>query len=251
MTQPQLPTASTRKTLPSSKSTERHLVRNVTAENYQEVGSAFIGAYGGAIIALADGKSQGAEWTANPRQWGAWRAYLAARKIPIKFMDARGKEGKCWTVPAAWPHEFDGDATVQADQEAANWFMRNYRPERLDLAAAAKRAATVAAYRQSLGKPHEYRGEQSFQPFPKLWEAFADETRLLQGHRFEVYEEASKRLATQGRDSARKVLLAGSAGLRRETVPNAPAEPDLKYNNYAELLANYEKDAAAARGNKA
>jgi hypothetical protein len=192
MTQQQPPTADRRKTSPSSKSTERHLVRNVTAENYQEVGSAFIGAYGGAIIALADGELQGVQWTANPRQWGAWRAYLAARKIKIKFMDARGKEGKSWTVPAAWPHEFDSEATVQGDQEAANWFMTNYRPERLDLAAAAKRAATVAAMKAKMPPPHQY---QRYEP---------------------------------------------------ET-----GKPELKYNNYDELLANYEKDAAAARGNKA
>lgn len=136
--------------MPSSRNTERHLVRNVTAENWQEVGSAFIGAYGGAIVALADGKAQGVEWTANPRQWGAWRAYMAQRKISVKFMDARGKEGKCWTVPAPWPHEFDSDATVQDDHDAANWFMRNYRPERLDLASAAQRAATVAAFRNRM-----------------------------------------------------------------------------------------------------
>jgi hypothetical protein len=184
---PQLPqTVTKRSGLPSSKSTQRQLVRNVTAENYQEIGSAFVGLYGGAIVSLADGKSQGTEWTANPRQWGAWRAYLAARKIPIKFMDARGKEGKCWTVPAAWPHEFDGDATVQEDQEAANWFMRNYRPERLDLASAAKREATVAAMKARMPKPHQYPRYESAPEEPKT--TFIDKDKLLQDYEKDMAE---------------------------------------------------------------
>lgn len=163
MTPQQVMTPKRPTTSQSSKSTVRHLVRNVTADNYQEIGKAFIGIYGGAIVALADGVSQGVEWKANPRHWGAWRAYFAKRRIPTKFMDARGKEGKCWTVPAAWPSEFDGDATVQEEGAAADWFMRNYRPERLDLASAAKRAATVAAYKTRMPKPHVYEryvGEQ-------------------------------------------------------------------------------------------
>lgn len=176
--------------MPSLKSTERHLVRNVTAENWQEVGSAFIGAYGGAVISLAEGKSQGVEWTANPRQWGAWRSYMAKRRISTKFMDARGKEGKCWTVPAPWPHDFDSDASVQDDHDAANWFMRNYRPERMDLASAAKRAATVAAYHSKMPKPHAYptyKGETE-EPKPK----FIDRDRLLEGYEKDMAEQAAR-----------------------------------------------------------
>lgn len=182
--------------MPSSRNTPRQLVHNVTAENYQEIGSAFIGMFGGAVIALADGKAQGVEWTASPRQWGAWRAYLAARKIPIKFMDARGKEGKCWTVPAAWPHEFDSEATVQGDQEAANWFMRNYRPERLDLASAAKRAATVAAHKAQMPKPHAY---PHYTPEPEVPQPkFIDADRLLEGYEKDIAELAAKRATSVG-----------------------------------------------------
>lgn len=172
------------------KSTERHLVRNVTAENWQEVGSAFIGAYGGAVISLAEGKSQGVEWTANPRQWGAWRSYMAKRRISTKFMDARGKEGKCWTVPAPWPHEFDSDASVQDDHDAANWFMRNYRPERMDLASAAKRAATVAAYHSKMPKPHAYPTykAETEEPKPKV----IDRDRLLEGYEKDMAEQAAR-----------------------------------------------------------
>lgn len=172
------------------RSTERSLVRNVTAENWQQVGSAFIGAFGGAIVALADGKSMDLEWKANPRQWGAWRAYMAKRKISTKFMDARGKEGKCWTVPAGWPHEFDADATVQDDHDAANWFMRNYRPERLDLASAAKRAATVAAHKSEMPKPHVY---PTYRPEPEEKRpTFIDHDKLLQDYEHDMAELAAR-----------------------------------------------------------
>lgn len=154
----------------------------MTAENYQEIGSAFIGAYGGAVIALADC----AECAASPRQWGAWRAYLASRKVSVKFMDARGKEGKCWTVPAPWPHEFDGDATLQGDQQAAEWFMRNYRPERLDLASAAKRAATVAAHKAQMPKPHHYPSYQAVPDEPKT--TFIDKDKLLEDYEKDMAE---------------------------------------------------------------
>jgi len=165
----------------------RHLVHSVTAANYQEIGSAFIGMYGGAVISLADC----AECKACPRQWGAWRAYLASRGISVKFMDARGKEGKCWTVPAAWPHEFDTEATVQDDQEAANWFMRNFRPERLDLASAAKRAATVAAHKAKMPRPHEYRRyePEAEEPKPK----FIDADKLLEGYEKDMAELAARK----------------------------------------------------------
>ena len=182
--------------MPSSRNTPRHLVHNVTAVNYQEIGSAFIGMYGGAVIALADGKSQGEEWKACPRQWGAWRAYFRERGIKTAFMDARGREGKCWTVPAAWPHEFDSEATVQGDQEAANWFMRNYRPERLDLASAAKRAATVAAHKANFPKPHEY---PRYTPEPEEPKGqFIDRDKLLEGYERDMAEHAARKARNIG-----------------------------------------------------
>lgn len=134
----------------SSRNTPRQLVHSVTADNYPEIGKAFIAVHGGAVIALEDAKTQDVECPACPRQWGAWRAYFKARKIKTGFMDQRGREGKMWTVPAAWPHEFDGDATVQSDMEAATRFMRNYRPERIDMADLAHRQATIAAWRSRM-----------------------------------------------------------------------------------------------------
>lgn len=176
----------------SSKNTQRHLVSNVTKANYQDVGAAFISVYGGAIIALADGESHGEVWKACPKQWGAWRAYLANRGIPIKFMDTRGKEGKCWTVPAAWPHEFDSDATVQEDFQAGEWFMRNYRPERRDLASAAQRQATAAAYKSSHWPRDQKRGTYQPEPEPKK-PSFIDEDRLLESYERDMAEQAARK----------------------------------------------------------
>ena len=50
---------------------------------------------------------------------------------------------------------------------------------------------------------------QPYRPYPKLWEAFADEPHLLKMRdtlTFDRLTEASKRLATQGREAARAVL---------------------------------------------
>lgn len=151
-------------------------------------------------MSLADGKSQDLEWTATPRQWGAWRAYMAKRRISTNFMDARGKEGKCWTVPAAWPHEFDSDASVQDDHDAANWFMRNYRPERLDLASAAKRAATVAAHQAKMPKPHAYPTYKAESEEAKP--QFIDRDRLLEGYEKDMAELAARKAKTVRGDDA-------------------------------------------------
>lgn len=50
----------------------------------------------------------------------------------------------------------------------------------------------------------EYKG--AYVPFPKLWEAFRDELDLLRGKRFDQLDDASKALATQGKDRARDIL---------------------------------------------
>ena len=50
---------------------------------------------------------------------------------------------------------------------------------------------------------------QPFRPYPKLWEAFADEPHLLKVRdslNFDRLTQASKRLATEGREAARAVL---------------------------------------------
>jgi hypothetical protein len=45
-----------------------------------------------------------------------------------------------------------------------------------------------------------------YQPYPKLWAAFAGEDDLLTGHTFETLTEASRSLAMFGKDAARDVL---------------------------------------------
>lgn len=50
---------------------------------------------------------------------------------------------------------------------------------------------------------------QPFRPYPKLWEEFASELHLLKPRdslTFDRLTEASKRLATEGREAARSVL---------------------------------------------
>lgn len=46
----------------------------------------------------------------------------------------------------------------------------------------------------------------SFQPFPKLWNAFREEPWLLKGHTFEVLSDASRSLSMLGVEAARDVL---------------------------------------------
>lgn len=115
-------TAKKQNGVPSLKNTPRQLVHDVTEENYQHVGSAFIGMFGGAIIALADGRRNDLDWKATPKQFGAWYAYFKRKGIETKFMMEQGRKGNPWTVPAPWPHEFDADATVQEDYTAGQYF---------------------------------------------------------------------------------------------------------------------------------
>ncbi len=134
----------------SGSSGPSDLAQNVTAENYLAKSRAFLSVNGeGFLIALRNGNCQGEHFSACPRQWGAWRAYFIDRQIRIGFMDKRGKSGECFTVPAEWPHMFDGTATVLDDHNNGDAFMGNYRPENQHYADAISRRATVAALRSS------------------------------------------------------------------------------------------------------
>lgn len=225
----------------------------MTPEMYLKAGSTWVKERGGFVLGLAEGECQGVKIPFTPRQWGAWRAYFKERGIKTTFMDAKAKatadnklvvNPHCYTVPTEWPHEFDSEATVQGDHEAGNWFMRNWRPPNPVMADAAQRAITAAAARKwrdgTNAKP------QSFKPFPKLWEAFSSEERILQGHRFEVYEEASRKLATEGREAARKILTGGFYR-KRDTLPDVREEPKGTFIDREQLLRDYEKDMADLR----
>jgi hypothetical protein len=134
----------------STKNTSPRLVQGVTAENYTALAKGFMEAGGGAVLALKETGIDGeTRYEATPRQWGSWRAYFKAKSIKTNFMDMQAKAGKPWTVPAPWPHEFDAEATVQADHEAGESFMRNYRPENPNFASEAQRVMTVRNWRKS------------------------------------------------------------------------------------------------------
>jgi len=69
----------------------------------------------------------------------------------------------------------------------------------------AKRIQQQFAERRALPRTKE-----PFRPFPKLWEAFADEPDLLDPQKnyltFDRLFDASKALATRGKDAARTIL---------------------------------------------
>lgn len=242
--------------------TEVRKQHRMNPETFLKLGRAWIDTKGGFVLGLAEGECQGVKIPFTPRQWGAWRAYFRERGIKTAFMDAKAKataENKlavnphCWTVPTEWPHEFDTEATVQGDHEAGNWFMRNWRPPNPVMADAAQRAITAAKARRSFEQAgHRPGREQAFRPFPKLWEAFADEPGILQGHRFEVYSEASRRLATMGKEAARTVLTGGFYASRTADAPtNQPEEPKGQFIDRDKLLEGYERDMAEHAARKA
>lgn len=231
----------------------------ITPEAYTKLAGQHIRERGGFVLGLEEGECQGVKIPFTPRQWGAWRAYFKERGINTTFMDSKALataankltvNPHCWTVPTEWPHEFDAEATVQGDHEAGNWFMRNWRPPNPVYADAAQRATTAAAARRwqdgRNGKP------QAFQPFPALWKAFEDEPHILQGHRFEVYEEASRKLAMYGKEDARKTLMGGYYTDRRKVeMPDVAEEPKGQFIDRDKLLEGYERDMAELKARAA
>lgn len=101
------------------------LVRNVTGENYGQLGSDFIAVNGGTgfIVALRDGQAQGVEYMQTLRQWGAWYAYF----VRIKHKAFAMLKREYYTVPAEWPHLFDATATFLQDVDVGAEFERRYR----------------------------------------------------------------------------------------------------------------------------
>lgn len=63
-----------------------------------------------------------------------------------------------------------------------------------------------SAIRQRPVEQIEYKG--AYIPFPRLWEAFADELDLLRGREFSKLSGADKMLAIEGKAAARAVLTA-------------------------------------------
>lgn len=153
------------------KPSATNLVHGVTAENYRDLGKAFIGMQGhGFLIALRKGKTQGVEYEQSLRQWGAWLVYFHDKGIKTTFMQSR----EFYTVPAEWPHLFDGDATVQGDMVAGEEFERHihrkWATEKIEHGSAAQRAATIAAYRLRMA-------ERKPKPTPEEFMTIAPEIR--------------------------------------------------------------------------
>lgn len=141
-------------------------ITGVTADNYTALAKAFAQANGGSTVCLQNRTEHGVSIPADPRRWGAWRAYLRSIGMPVRFMDAGGALGRIVSVPAAWPHQFDAKRMRAEDDIAGVKFEQGYRPERTDLADAARRLAQVRSWRMSRpvvkddalhGEPVEFR----------------------------------------------------------------------------------------------
>jgi len=98
----------------------------VTVDNYHRMFTAF------RIVNQDKGRNL------NPidhaSQWGAWRAYLKAKKKPLGFMDQQGqrlasmsggnRKGVCgYLVPCDWPADFDEEWTAENDKYASDRFV--------------------------------------------------------------------------------------------------------------------------------
>ena len=131
-----------------------NLVRNVTRDNYLSLAMAFSRTNEKThVLCLTPRFEHGERIPATVAQWGAWRAYYWGKNIPHAFMDCRAKEGKVWSVPAAWPHEFDADASLQDDHSHGERFRRNHRPENIEMADLARRKIFAAAVRREFPRP--------------------------------------------------------------------------------------------------
>jgi hypothetical protein len=127
----------------------------LNAATYPAAAQAYLQARGGGfVLALAAGKKGGVSFEASPEQFGAWLRYFEKIKYfgMASFMRIHhSRIDACFTVPAEWPHQFDmRQATVQDDHYNGQVFKKGYRPVRVEMADAAQRLATVAAWRSKL-----------------------------------------------------------------------------------------------------
>lgn len=161
--QPQLPIPSEKKS--SGVSRPSVLASNVTKDNYLSKANDFLKMNGGGfLIALKAGKNQGVEYDETPRQFAAWWGYYQKREIGVKFLRRQMRDGKCYTVPAEWPHLFDSDATVQVDYQAGEYFLSTRKPEHEYNTEGAIRRAVVAA---KLGYDPSLRSRRGAPPPPE------------------------------------------------------------------------------------
>lgn len=99
----------------------------VTGNNYSEKGKLFIQLNPDKIATIIQRSSSKTDAAGNQlqvtteslRQWGAWRAYFKKIGRALHHFD----RSDYYTVPAAWPHLFDADATVQEDHAIADEYL--------------------------------------------------------------------------------------------------------------------------------
>lgn len=100
-------------------------LKGITAENYYPLAKAFIGAQGHGFVIVRDLEWATHEFAHSPREWGAWMAYFAAKKLPRLTIERKG----IGTVPAQWPHIFDADWKAAADTHGADRYVAGLAKE--------------------------------------------------------------------------------------------------------------------------
>jgi hypothetical protein len=168
------------------------LASNVTKENYLSKANDFHKMRGtGFLIALKQGKTQGVDYEETPAQWAAWRHYFVLRKISVTFMDRQGRDGKCWTVPAEWPSQFDSDVTTNDDYQAGEYFVSTRKSEHpYNTEAVIKRATVKAALGYDPSKKN--RKTPPSQDHPQR-QSLIDESLLLDSYNHGVAEMEAQR----------------------------------------------------------
>jgi hypothetical protein len=94
------------KARPSNQDTP---IIGITAENYVERATAFVGAHGGGFVIRSLDGADGhfaTKQAATEAQWIAWIGYFETKRIRHAYLQQRGMG----TVPAEWPEDFDLEA---------------------------------------------------------------------------------------------------------------------------------------------
>lgn len=115
-------------------------------------------------------------------------SYLSDEEIAVVMHPKTGITSKTSFLPT--------NAEIQALLREHEERQRQYKPAHTHY----QRFASVVTDRDA--RPDK----TPFRPYPKLWEAFAEEPWLLKSHNFETLTEASRSLAMFGKEAARDVL---------------------------------------------
>ncbi len=105
------------------------LMRNVTKENYEKLAVMFAESNDDAafMVCPVPFSDDGNHMPSSAPEFGAWRAYRAAKGLNVSLMDQFAQQAKPWTVPTKWPHEFDADSTFAQDETAGRYFAAHFR----------------------------------------------------------------------------------------------------------------------------